>query len=244
MDDPGAAERGRQLHGAVGESVRLLDQAARTGTAHTSPRTAIPAPLAPGPPPRPREVPRRRRPGTGPGAWRSTGRSAARPIRRPARRPAPRSPAGGYRSAWPSGVPDGGAPGDPGAVHQPGHRAVISVVGVALPGGEYRQERGRRGTGDRIGLFQFPQAVGLGRGRKLGRVGGGQVPQPGATMSSASRAEAGAVPTQVTSSTGTSRCWRYLSSPEGRLLGSEFDSTARLRIPRDKHAAHEIGTPG
>jgi hypothetical protein len=38
----------------------------------------------------------------------------------------------------PGGVPDGGAPGDPGAVHQPGHRAVLGVVGVPLPRGKYR----------------------------------------------------------------------------------------------------------
>jgi hypothetical protein len=57
-------------------------------------------------------------------------------------------------------------------VRQPGHRAVIGVVGVALTGGENRQERGPRGGGDRIGLFQFPQAFGLSLGRKLGRVGG------------------------------------------------------------------------
>ena len=31
----------------------------------------------------------------------------------------------------PRGVPDGGAPGDPGPVHQPGHRAVVPVPGVA-----------------------------------------------------------------------------------------------------------------
>src|SRR6266581_8727738 len=48
-------------------------------------------------------------------------------------------------------------------------------------------------------------------------------------MSSASRADAGAVPTWVTSLAGTGRCWRRFSSLTGRLLGSEFDSTPRLR---------------
>ena len=41
----------------------------------------------------------------------------------------------------PGGVPDGGAPGDPGPVHQPRHRAVLRVPGAALPGGEPRQDR-------------------------------------------------------------------------------------------------------
>jgi hypothetical protein len=77
-------------------------------------------------------------------------------------------------------MPDGGAPGDPSPVHQPGHRAVLRVVGVPLPGGEPGlDERPRRG-GDRIGLLQLPQALGLGRGTELGGVRGGQVTQPGA----------------------------------------------------------------
>ena len=41
----------------------------------------------------------------------------------------------------PGGVPDGGAAGDPGPVHQPRHRAVVRVPGVALPGGERGQHR-------------------------------------------------------------------------------------------------------
>ena len=44
----------------------------------------------------------------------------------------------------PRGVPDGGAAGDPGAVDQPGHRAVVPVPGVPLPGGERGQEPGPR----------------------------------------------------------------------------------------------------
>ena len=48
----------------------------------------------------------------------------------------------------PGGMPDRGAAGDPGPVDQPGHRAVVPVPGVPLPGGERGQERRprRRGT--------------------------------------------------------------------------------------------------
>ena len=84
------------------------------------------------------------------------------------------------RPLGPRGVPDGGAPGDPGPVDQPGHRAVVPVPGGPLPGGERGQEPGpRRGQGRGV-LLEFAQALGLGRGGELGGVGGGQVPQPGA----------------------------------------------------------------
>ena len=84
------------------------------------------------------------------------------------------------RPLGPRAVPDGGAAGDPGAVDQPGHRAVVPVPGGSLPGGERGQEPGpRRGQGRGV-LFEFAQALGLGRGGELGGVGGGQVPQPGA----------------------------------------------------------------
>jgi len=74
----------------------------------------------------------------------------------------------------------GGAPGDPGPVHQPRHRAAVPVIGVPLPRGERGQHpRPRRGQ-DRGVPLQLPQALGLGRGRQLARVGGGQVAQPGA----------------------------------------------------------------
>ena len=38
----------------------------------------------------------------------------------------------------------------------------------------------RAAVGDRAGLLQLPQALGLGRGAQLGGVGGGEVAQPGA----------------------------------------------------------------
>jgi hypothetical protein len=80
----------------------------------------------------------------------------------------------------PRGVPYGGAPRDPGPVHQPRHRAVLRVPGVPLPRGERGQHRGARRRRDRAGPLQLAQALGLGRGRQLGGVGGGEVAQPGA----------------------------------------------------------------
>ena len=80
----------------------------------------------------------------------------------------------------PGGVPDGGAPGDPGPVDQPRHRAVLRVAGVPLPGGERGQHRGPRRRRDRGGLLELAQALGLGGGGEPGGVGGGEVAQPGA----------------------------------------------------------------
>jgi hypothetical protein len=74
----------------------------------------------------------------------------------------------------------GGTAGDAGAVDQPGHRAVVPVPGVALPGGKRGQEPGPRRRRHRVVLLQFPQALGLRRDRESGRVGGGEVAQPGA----------------------------------------------------------------
>jgi hypothetical protein len=71
----------------------------------------------------------------------------------------------GVDAAGPGGVPDGGAAGDPGLVNEPGHRAVVGVVGVALPGGEPGQDERPRRSGDRIVALQPAQALGLGRGR-------------------------------------------------------------------------------
>jgi hypothetical protein len=45
----------------------------------------------------------------------------------------------------PCGMRDGGAPGDPGLVDQPGPGAAVRVAGVALPGGERGQDRGAGG---------------------------------------------------------------------------------------------------
>src|SRR5690349_11718573 len=72
------------------------------------------------------------------------------------------------------------APGDPGPVDQPGHRAGVPVPGGPLPGGERGQEPGPRRRGGRVGLLELAQALRLARGRELGRVGGGQVAEPGA----------------------------------------------------------------
>ena len=79
----------------------------------------------------------------------------------------------------PRGIPDRGAPGDPGAVHQPRQHAVIRIGRIPLPGGERGQEAGPRRRGDRLGLLQAVQALGLGLGGELGRIGGRQVRQPG-----------------------------------------------------------------
>ena len=73
-------------------------------------------------------------------------------------------------------MPGRGTPGDPGAVDQPGHRAVVAVVGVALPGGERGQEPGPRRRGGRIVALEFTQAFGLGRGAELAGVGGPDLP--------------------------------------------------------------------
>ena len=117
----------------------------------------------------------------------------------------------------PGGVPDGGAAGDAGAVDQPGHRAVVPVAGVALPGGERGQEPGPRRGRDRGVLLQFAQALGLGRGGELGGVGGGQVAQPGADhVQRLTGICRGRCTHLVTSSTGTGRrCGRFWSSPGG-----------------------------
>jgi len=64
-------------------------------------------------------------------------------------------------------------------VHQPGAGAVIRVGAVAFPDGERGQERRPRRGGDRVGLLQPSQALGLGLRGELGRVGGGQVAQRG-----------------------------------------------------------------
>ena len=45
--------------------------------------------------------------------------------------------------------------------------------------GERGQDPGPRRGGDRVGLLQAPQALGLGLGGQGGRVGGGQVAQAG-----------------------------------------------------------------
>ena len=65
---------------------------------------------------------------------------------------------------------------------------------------------------------------------------------PARTMSSASRADAGTVPTPGHLLAGTGRCWRRFSSLAGRFLGSEFDSTPRLRhFPgQPRHAAKSV----
>ena len=73
----------------------------------------------------------------------------------------------------------GGALGHLGAVDQPRGRAVVGVLGVALPGGERGQEPGPRGGGDRVGVLEGLQAFGLGLGGQRGGVGGGHVSQPG-----------------------------------------------------------------
>jgi hypothetical protein len=78
----------------------------------------------------------------------------------------------------PGGVPDRGALRDPGAVDQPRHHAVVTVVGIPLPGGERGQEPGPGRGGGRVVLLEFAQALGLGHGGELGSVGGGQVTQP------------------------------------------------------------------
>ena len=79
----------------------------------------------------------------------------------------------------PGGVAGGGAAGDPGLVHQPGPRAVIRILGVALADGERGQERGPHRGADRVGPLQPAQALGLGLRRLRGRVGGGQIGQAG-----------------------------------------------------------------
>jgi hypothetical protein len=131
----------------------------------------------------------------------------------------------------PRGMPDGGTPRDPGPVDQPGHRAVVPVPGRPGPGGERgQQERPRRGR-DRVGLLEFAQGLGLDRGGQPGGVRSSQVAQPGAdhvqrladTAKGRGRAHLGHLPA------GTGRCWRRFSSLAGRFLGSEFDSTPRLR---------------
>ena len=102
--------------------------------------------------------------------------SGSFPVHRQiSRRPAPDLPGRQRRvlpadasPVRPSGVPHSGAPGDPGPVHQPGHRAVVPVIGVPLPGGERGQDpRPRRGQ-DRGVPLQLAQALGLGRGRAAG----------------------------------------------------------------------------
>ena len=116
----------------------------------------------------------------------------------------------------PRAVPDGGAAGDPGPVDQPGHRAVVPVPGMALPGGERGQEPGPRRRRNRVVLLQLGQAFGLGGGGQLGGVGGGEVAQPGAdhvqrltdTGKSRGSAHRGHLPA------GAGRCWRRFSSPE------------------------------
>jgi hypothetical protein len=101
----------------------------------------------------------------------------------------------------PGGVPGGGAPGDVRLVDQPRPCAVVGVVGIALRGGEPGQDKGpRRGEG-RVGLFQLPQALGLGRDHELGGVRSGEVTQPCAD--------------HVQRLTGTGRSGRY--THEGHL---------------------------
>ena len=82
-------------------------------------------------------------------------------------------------AAGPAQVPAGRALGHLRAVDQPGSRAVVRVVGVTLPGGERGQDPGPRRGGDRVGLLQALQALGLGLGGQGGGVGGGQVAQAG-----------------------------------------------------------------
>jgi hypothetical protein len=59
------------------------------------------------------------------------------------------------------------APGDPGPVDQPGHRAGVPVPGGPLPGGERGQEPGPRRRGGRVaqpGADHVQRLTGIGRG--------------------------------------------------------------------------------
>ena len=80
----------------------------------------------------------------------------------------------------PGGMAGRGAAGDPGLVHQPGPRAVIRIRRVPLAHGERGQERRPHRRGDRVGLLQPAQALGLGIGGQLSGIRGGEIVQPGA----------------------------------------------------------------
>ena len=243
VQQPGAAERSRQLHAAVGEvPVRVLI-----------------GPLGPGPLVHLREQRRQLLQPQPPGGRRDQGLVSLVPglVRQLVRPHADQPPhrlrdlPGGQRGQHPRmgggplgprGVPDRGAPGNPGAVDQPGHRAVLRVAGIAPPGGERGQEQARAAVA-------IASACSSSRRHSAWVAAGSWVasaaaryPSPARTMSSASRVVAGAVPTGLPPCTGTGRCWRRFSSPGGRLLGSEFDSIPRLRHFRGKprHSAKSV----
>ena len=79
----------------------------------------------------------------------------------------------GDRAAGPAQVPAGGALGDAGTVNQPRGRAVVSIVGVTLAGGERAEDPGPGGGLDRVQLLEGLQALRLGFGGQGGGVGGG-----------------------------------------------------------------------
>ena len=136
----------------------------------------------------------------------------------------------------PRAVPDGGAPGDPGPVDQPGHRAVVPVPGGPLPGGERGQER-RPAPPSAAASFcsSSRRHSAWAAAGSWAASAAARYPSPARTMSSASRAFAGAVPTWSPPRRDWSPLRAVLVVPgRGRLLGSEFDSTPRLRhFPRE-----------
>ena len=135
-------------------------------------------------------VPRQRRPGAAPAARRSTGRSAARPTPRPGPRP-PASTFGGAGPLSPGGVPTA-APGEPGAVHQPGHRAVVGVAGVPCPGSTQPAEA--RAAVATAASCSSSAGLRPGSRRSAGRRPRGQVTRPGADHVQRLAAEAGQYP--------------------------------------------------
>ena len=181
VQDPGAADRGGQLH----LPVRELPARVLIGQVPAGPHVHLGEQARQVRQPQPageggqqllvRRVPVLLRELAGPQADQPPG--GLRDLPGGQRRQHPRVRGG---PLGPGGMPDGGAAGDPGAVDQPGHRAVVPVPGGPLPGGERGQEPGPRRRRHRVVLLQFAQALGLGRGGELGGVGGGQVAQPGA----------------------------------------------------------------